>query len=135
MSAKPNNATNALRTFDKLPQPLELFRKGGLPGVSYLLLLTEQQADAQEEGWLPIAGMNAFRVRGMSATVMAKGEPIPGGQPGSVKCPFYVSKALRQACEPEEALTQQPIEPTKVETKGPKVPLAPKDNPVLQKGA
>lgn len=128
--AKPNST---LKNYDKIPHPLELFRKGGIPGFEYLILLTEQQADAQEEGWQPISGMNAFRVKGMSATVMARGEPIPGSQPGSIKCPFKVSKALRQACEPEAALKD---EPPKVEPKTtPKVPLSAKDNPVLQRNA
>ena len=127
----PGTAAPRVTTFDDIPHPLEFLRKGGVPGVEYLYILTEQQADAQEDGWSPIIGVPAFRVGGLSATLMARGEPIPGTQPGSIKCKFHVSKALKAATIKEDL-------PKLASPSTPKVMDAPapaSKNPALQKSA
>lgn len=116
-------------SFDTIPHPLEFLKRGGVPGVEYIYLKAEEQADAQESGWNQIIGVPYFRVNGHAATLMARGEPIPGAQPGSVKCNFWVSKALKAAlnppAQPKAAVPEKSVAPTKETT--PPVPQFKKD--------
>jgi hypothetical protein len=117
-------------SFDSLPRPLDLLDRGGLPGVEYLYLLSEEQADAQDEGWSPIVGMRAFKVVGRSATLMAKGKPIPGAQSGGSRCRFYVSKALKEAITPKVAPTSPSTPKKESVTKTDYTPA--NENPLLK---
>jgi hypothetical protein len=117
-------------SFDSLPRPLDLLDRGGLPGVEYLYLLSEEQADAQDEGWSPIVGMRAFKVAGRSATLMAKGKPIPGAQSGASRCRFYVSKALKETITPKVAPTSAPTPKKESVTKTDYIPA--NENPLLK---
>jgi hypothetical protein len=86
----PGDEVGPCLEFDSYPHPGEFLRRGGVPGVSYLYLLAENTADAQDAGWATIAGVPFFRVRGNGMTIMAYGKPISQGRATSNKCRCYL---------------------------------------------
>jgi hypothetical protein len=81
-------------SFDTWPHPAEFFVGGGTPGVEYVYLCPEELPDAQDRGWSTIANMKFFKIRGVAATAVARGTPIPGAKAGSSICKWGASDLL-----------------------------------------
>ena len=77
--------------YNHVPNLKELLpNTGGIPGVQYAQVSTENLRKAQDEGWLKISGaQKLYTIIGPSGKVdcelYAKGKPIPGQGSGSGK--------------------------------------------------
>lgn len=87
--------------FDHWPRPDELFRRGGHPGVNYVVVLANNVARAQSMGYDHIEGSEPLMLVGPKSTapavVLGYGRPIPGGRPEQSVRVMRVDRELVEA--------------------------------------
>jgi hypothetical protein len=73
--------------FDRYPDLHELVDRGGRPGITYMLALSENVSHWQKDGWELIGGCAALSIVGpkgvVSMQLMGQGEPIVAASPES----------------------------------------------------
>lgn len=82
----------ATSDFQKFPHPSEFLRDGGLIGVEYLYVCTDNAPKAQDAGFGQLTGVPYFTVKGTPMTIMGRGTPSQTGRPGGGRCVYWIDK-------------------------------------------
>ena len=82
----------------RLPDPTEVIQWGGRPGYIYAFVHAANLGRYRRSGWAMVAGTDNLEVLGplgtADALVLARGAPIPGGDPANGVRPWFYDPRL-----------------------------------------
>lgn len=120
----PEETPESQGIYDRIPTLKDLTANGGIPGLEYLLVYALNKRKSYDEGWRQVADIHPLSVNGVPAELVARGEPILTGRPGSTICPYFVDFEIQQPQPEESAEVPEPKPEVKAKPASPKKTLA-----------